>query len=247
MNIEFFFFSRYLISNKKYSIGTFINLLSSISICISVIILLLTISISNGFLLKVENNIFKFDPHIVIFSNQIGENIKSIKEKNIFKNKYIKSINFTFYSQVFLKSSSGFFNALLKVGSYSNKNNSKNKIITKNKNNNLESIVIGNILSKKMNVVVGEIIFITPLFLNNYTILFLPFKIIGLLNTGIQNYDEFLICINSENCYKLFNSKYEAKYAEIILKDISKIENASQKIKEKLGYNFIVKRKAGYS
>jgi len=103
------------------------------------------------------------------------------------------------------------------------------------------SIVIGNKIASKFNISIGSKIFIIatvglPSPSNPPNVK--PFKVIGIYESGLKEYDDVILYADMVDVQKLFSFGNNITGLELMVNDIGKIQEATNKIKRLLGYPF---------
>ena len=105
----------------------------------------------------------------------------------------------------------------------------------------ISSIVIGNKLARKLNIVIGNKVFIIatvglPSMSNPPSVK--PFKVIGIYESNLKEYDDVLMYCDLGAAQKLFGMGNNVTGIELMLNDINNIKEATVKIRHILGYPF---------
>ena len=237
--------SRNLRPKKKEGFLKIISIFSFLGIMLGVAILIIVMSVMNGFKTELTNKILGLNPHIVIQPN--GFNIE---------NKYISKIENNFKDITLSKTYSG-------EGVIINNNQAKG-IIFKGVNiqeKKIKEFLKKNIVSgdvrkfKKNNVFIGsELAFNLNLKegdrinLMSSTFVATPlgslpkqenFNIAGIFNTGFIEFDQNIIFLTIEDALSIFDKDTKDQNLEIYLKDPLKA-NLYKKQIEKLNQNFFI-------
>ena len=226
---------RYLKPKKKEGFLKVISIFSFMGIALGVAILIIVMSVMDGFRTELVNKILGFNPHIIVKPYN-----KKIIESDLVKlnelNSYITRTSFTFSGQGILinrENTSGIL-----VRSY--KNDDINKIdLIKNGiiDGNLESfsentISIGKELAISLDLIVGDEV--TIMSTSNLQTPFgnLPlqekFKISSVFSTGLAEFDQNVIFMPFQNANSLFELSELDINLEIFLKkpeEVEKIKN----------------------
>ena len=233
---------RYLKPKKKEGFLKVISAFSFSGIALGVAILIIVMSVMNGFRTELINKILGFNPHIIIkpYSKRIyKENISALDEvKN-----YIKTTSYTFNGQAILINKENTTGILVRSYIQDDLNKIdliKNGIIDGSLNLfNPNTISIGKELAISLNLIVGDEI--TLMSTSNLQTPFgnLPlqekFKISSVFSTGLAEFDQNFIFMPFENARSLFELTDMDINLEIFLKN----PNKAQFIKEKIQGKFI--------
>ena len=226
---------RYLKTRKKDGFLNIISIFSFVGISLGVAVLIIVMSVMNGFRSELVEKIIGFNAHVVVESNNIPINIEKLKNKDL------KGL-----SSKILFSNSGegvlinkdYTKGLLLRGYL--KNQFKNLEIVKNSNfigdKKLYSkyISIGKELSFNLNLNVGDKILIMSPSGVETIVGNLPKQqtyIVGsIFDSGLADFDQNVAFLNIKDLENLFELDESKRSLEIYLKDPKKIEFAKKKI-----------------
>ena len=231
---------RYLKPKKKEGFLKVISIFSFTGIALGVAVLIIVMSVMNGFRTELINKILGFNPHIIVKSYEKNINEKDLLKLNILKEN-ISRTAFTFSGQgilIFRENTTGVY-----VRSYTN--NDINKIdLIKNGiiDGSIDSFVpntisIGKELAISLDLIVGDEISIMST--SNIQTPFgnLPlqekFTISSIFSTGLAEFDQNIIFMPYENASSLFEIEDSDIDLEIFLKkpdDVEFIKNEIQEI-----------------
>ena len=231
---------RYLKPKKKEGFLKVISIFSFTGIALGVAVLIIVMSVMNGFRTELINKILGFNPHIIVKSYEKNINEKDLLKLNILKTN-ISRTAFTFSGQgilIFRENTTGVY-----VRSYTN--NDINKIdLIKNGiiDGSIDSFVpntisIGKELAISLDLIVGDEISIMST--SNIQTPFgnLPlqekFTISSIFSTGLAEFDQNIIFMPYENASSLFEIEDSDIDLEIFLKkpdDVEFIKNEIQEI-----------------
>ena len=226
---------RYLKARKKDQILNVISIFSFIGISLGVAVLIIVMSVMNGFRSELSKKIIGFNAHITINSydsfldnEKISDTeLKQIIEKFVISNNsegivihkdYIKGILFKGYKNYDFK----------------NLDIVENEFFLGNKNLERNTVSIGRELSSVLNVKIGDKITIMSPSGIQTIIGKLPkqeaYSITSIFETGIADFDQNVAFININDLESLFNLKNENRYLEIFLKNPYEIIKSKKKI-----------------
>ena len=202
-NYEYLLFRRFFFSRKNEGYISIISWFSLIGISLGVAVLIIVMSVMNGFRDELIERIVGINGHINIFSNNNIINDKEIKllKENFYSKNYI--FNSTIITQGLVisnNSSRGVYLKSLKDSELSDNNNFfTNMKIGRIFNNSSNEAIIGNNLSKKLGVTLNDDIKIaipksdSTIFGNipRYKTL----KIVGIFELGMYEYDSNFIFV----------------------------------------------------
>ena len=236
---------RNLRPKKKEGFLKIISIFSFLGIMLGVAILIIVMSVMNGFKTDLTKKILGLNQHIIIQPNgfEIDKNyILKLKEN-------FKDINLS-------RSYSG-------EGIVINNNNAKGLIfkgIDKSEKNIIEffnvyttegelknfksnSIFIGSELAFDLNVNVGDELSLMSSAFVTTPLGILPkqenFEVVGIFNTGFIEFDQNIIFLNIEDALSIFNRTIKDQNVEIYLKDPLKANAYKNKI-QKINLNYFI-------
>ena len=228
---------RYLKTRKKDGFLNIISIFSFIGISLGVAVLIIVMSVMNGFRSELISKIVGFNAHVTVKSydqiidqNKIkNESLKLISNNLVFSNSgEAIIINKDYTKGVFLRG-------------YNNTDFSKLELVNQNKflgkkelSNN--DISIGNELSFNLGVKIGDKITIMSPSGIETIIGNIPkqqtFIIKSIFNSGLNEFDQNIAFINIDTLESFFNLKNEDKDLEIYLKKPKNIESSKAVIQK---------------
>ena len=215
---------RFLRSRKDDSFLNIISIFSFIGITLGVSVLIIVMSVMNGFRTELINKIVGFNPHLVISSydeNKISENLKDNKIKKL-TNKFLYTnngeaivINKNLNKGLLLRGYSE--NDFRKLAFVNNDKFEGSKIIL------LNTISIGRELSFLLNLKIGDKISILSPSGVQTLMGSLPkqetFTIGSIYESGLLEFDQNIIFLNIDDLEKFFNLSKESRKIEFYLKN----------------------------
>ena len=228
---------RYLKPKKKEGFLKIISIFSFTGIALGVAILIIVMSVMNGFRTELINKILGFNPHIIVKPYQKKIEETDIKKLDLFKEK-IEKTALTFSGQGILINRENTVGIL--VRSYLNNDLSKIKLINKGiidgslQKFKKNTISMGKDLAISLNLVVGEQI--TLMSTSNLQTPFgnLPlqekFTISSIFSTGLAEFDQNVVFMPFENANSLFELQNEDIDLEIFLNKPDEVEIIKKKI-----------------
>ena len=226
---------RYLKTKKKDGFVNIISAFSFLGISLGVAVLIIVMSVMNGFRSELINKIIGFNAHVIIqpqFDKIDKENFKNKKLKIISENIIISNrgegvlINKDYTKGIVIRgyTKKGFKKLRL----------TNNEQFQGNKNLNIKHISIGRELSYILNVKIGDkIVIMSP---NGIDTLLgsLPkqeaYIIDSIFESGLVEFDQNVVFININDLENLFNLNKNSRYIEIYLKNPEKIDYAKSEI-----------------
>ncbi len=220
---------RYLFTRKKEGFLNVISIFSFIGISLGVAVLIIVMSVMNGFRTELINKIIGFNAHVVIKPYE-----KKI-DPNKFKNKIITDIT----SKILVSNSSegiiinndytkGILFRGYKAKSFKKLDLTKNPNFTGNKNLNLKHISIGKELSYILNAKIGDKIVVMSPFGVNSIVGSLPkqeaYIVDSIFESGFLEFDQNVVFININDLENMFNLDSSSRFVELFLKNPRKVE-----------------------
>ena len=232
---------RYLRTRKKDGFLNVISTFSFIGISLGVAVLIIVMSVMNGFRSELINKIVGFNSHIIVHS--YGKATKDIFGKDI-----------DALLDVYLETNSGEvvlikenFTKGLSIRGYKS-TEINNLPIFKNNFTNIEfnnekNIIIGKELGFDLDIKVGDKILIMSPKGEETIIGNLPkqeiFKISGFFESGLVDFDRNVAFMSIDNLENLLNLNQEQRNLEIFLKNPINIKNAKKFFERKFNNNLI--------
>ncbi len=220
---------RYLFTKKKDGFINIISTFSFLGITLGVAVLIVVMSVMNGFRTELINQINGFNPHIKIFSNNSELNLNKLN------NKKIRDI-----SENFFLSNSGeaviihnLYTKGIILRGYLKDDFNKLKVIKNdnffgNKSISYNNISIGKELSFILNVEIGDKISIISPSSVMSLVGSLPkqksFIIDSIFESEIHEFNQNIAFLNLSDLEDFFNFKKSDRYLEVFLKDPKNIE-----------------------
>jgi lipoprotein-releasing system permease protein len=237
---------RYLKPKKKEGFLKVISIFSFTGIALGVAILIIVMSVMNGFRTELINKILGFNPHIIVkpYENKIiKENLNELSE---LKNNILKTA-FTFSGQGIILNKENTVGIL--VRSYLKNDIHKIELIKKgiidgslelfNKN----TLSIGKELAISLNLVVGDQI--TLMSTSNLQTPFgnLPlqekFTISSVFSSGLAEFDQNVVFMPFENANSLFELSDTDIDLEIFLKNPDKVQLVKEKVQDIFNEHYV--------
>ena len=228
---------RYLKPKKKEGFLKVISIFSFTGIALGVAILIIVMSVMNGFRAELINKILGFNAHIIVKPYEKKIERENLKKLNVLKDN-ISRTSFTFTGQAILINKESTTGIL--VRSYLQNDISKIELIKKGiidgslKSFKKNTISIGKELAISLDLIVGDEI--TLMSTSNLQTPFgnLPlqekFRISSVFSTGLAEFDQNVVFMPFENANSLFELSDEDIDLEIFLKK----PDDAQFIKEKV-------------
>ena len=234
---------RYLKPKKKENFLNVISIFSFIGISLGVAVLIIVMSVMNGFRSELINKIVGFNAHAVIkpYENKVLLNNNILKNLKNFSNNIVISNN----SEGIVLNKD--YTKGILIRGYTNEDFkkldiSKNDFIG-NKNLYRKHISIGRELSSILNVNIGDKIVIMSPYGINTIVGSLPkqeaFIVDSIFHSGLIEYDQNVVFINILDLESLFNLNKRDRFIEIYLKKPEKISSAKEELMKLFPNDFV--------
>ena len=236
---------RNLRPKKKEGFLKIISIFSFIGIMLGVAILIIVMSVMNGFKTDLTNKILGLNPHIVIQPNsfKIEDNfINSLKKK--FNN---ISFSKTYSGEGIIIINNSAKGVILKGVSKKEKNINeffKNFLLEGNINKlDSNNVFIGSELAFNLNLTKGDSLSLMSSAFVATPLGSIPkqerFKVAGIFSTGFLEFDQNVVFLNIENTLSIFNKEEKDQNIEIYLNDPLKANKFKKEI-QKINPNYFV-------
>ena len=236
---------RNLRPKKKEGFLKIISIFSFIGIMLGVAILIIVMSVMNGFKTDLTNKILGLNPHIVIQPNsfKIEDNfINSLKKK--FNN---ISFSKTYSGEGIIIINNSAKGVILKGVSKKEKNINeffKNFLLEGNINKlDSNNVFIGSELAFNLNLTKGDSLSLMSSAFVATPLGSIPkqerFKVAGIFSTGFLEFDQNVVFLNIENALSIFNKEEKDQNIEIYLNDPLKANKFKKEI-QKINPNYFV-------
>ncbi len=237
---------RFLKARKKDGFLNVISIFSFIGISLGVAVLIIVMSVMNGFRTELINKIVGFNPHITIQTYD-DDGIDQDKLKNNELNKISKNIVFSNSGEAIILKKNSSKGILLR--GYKSEDFSELQIIKNNKfkGNNQElksdSISIGNELSFSLDIKIGDKITLMSPSGVKTIIGSMPkqktFIVHSIFNSGLVDFDNNIALINLDTLDEFFGYEIKDRNLEIYLINPKNIEDQKSIIKNIFDEEFI--------
>ena len=214
---------RFLKTRKNDGFLNIISIFSFIGISLGVAVLIIVMSVMNGFRTELISKIVGFNAHAVV--QPVNKSLKYIQDFDLVKNIVSNDgeaviLNKDVAKGVFLK---GYLET-----DFTNLQIVKNEEYFGSKKLNNNAISIGKELSFNLNVDIGDTITVMSPAGIQTLVGTLPkqenFKIVSIFDSGLSDYNENIAYINLETLESFFNKNKEDRFLEFYFKDPKNIE-----------------------
>ena len=224
---------RYLKTRKSDGFINIISIFSFIGISLGVAVLIIVMSVMNGFRTELISKIIGSNPHIIVKSYQNDINLKKIE--NLKKLKKIEKILISADGQAVIVNKNytkGIQLRGYKKNSFQNLDLVKNKTFEGNKKLNHKHISIGKELSYNLNVNIGDkIVLMSPSGIESI-VGTLPkqdtFIIDSIFESGLIEFDDNVAFININDLQGFMNLKENEKSIEIFLNNPNNVNQLKE-------------------
>ena len=234
---------RFLKARKKDGFLNIISIFSFIGISLGVAVLIIVMSVMNGFRTELIQKIIGFNAHITVesYDSRINKNDINQKLRNISKNLILSNSG----ESIIIKSniSKGILlrgyesNDFSKLEIFKNKSISNDKILQKN------SISIGKELSFSLDLKIGDDITLMSSSGIETIIGNLPkqktFTVTSIFESGMVEFDNNIAFINLNTLEEFFNLEKKNRKLEIYLENPKNIENQKIIVQENFPNSFV--------
>jgi len=247
---------RYLRTKKKEG---FINIISAFSfagISLGVAVLIIVMSVMNGFRTELINKIVGFNPHVIIKPYEKTINFKKFEQSEIKKISDEILITNSAEGLIINKNyTKGILLRAYKKNDFSKLFLVNNKEFIGNKKLNIKHISIGKELSYMINAKIGDKIVIMSPFGINTIVGSLPkqeaYIVDSIFDSGLIEFDQSVAFLNIKDIEELFNLDVDSRYFEIFLKNPKNISSEKKILKnifnEELIYTWDEQNKSLFS
>ena len=221
---------RFLRTRKNDGFLNIISIFSFIGISLGVAVLIIVMSVMNGFRTELITKIVGFNAHAVVQAE--NKPLKYIQDSDLAKNIVSNDgeaviLNKNITKGVFLK---GYLES-----DFRNLQIVQNKEFFGSQNLNENNISIGKELSFNLNVEIGDTITVMSPAGIQTLVGTLPkqknFKIVSIFDSGLSDYNENIAYINLETLESFFNKNKEDRFLEFYFKDPKNIEIHKKNLK----------------
>ena len=236
---------RNLRPQKKEGFLKIISIFSFLGIMLGVAILIIVMSVMNGFKTDLTKKILGLNPHIVIQPNSFKiDNEYLLKLRQEFQD---ISISKTFSGEGIIISNDKAKGVILK-GINQNENRiseflEKNIVSGKTEEFNKNSIFIGSELAFNLNLKEGDYTSLMSSAFVATPLGNLPkqenYRVAGIFNTGFIEFDQNIIFLNINDALSIFDKDFKDQNIEIYLNDPLKADRYKKRI-EKLNQNYFI-------
>ncbi|MFA5804964.1 MAG: ABC transporter permease [Melioribacteraceae bacterium] len=253
MSLPFFFTKKYLRSKKDSRFLSVISSITIIGISLGVAVVIIALTILDGFDKVVTEKIIRFNSHIKIVSFG-NRNLPPFSETAplIWKefNKDITKIE-PFTSKLAIIKSKKITEGITLLGVQSDNSELNNFLQSGNfdlsqSENELQKIILGKTLSEKLFVKVGDVVTIFCLRKDQIPTADNPpgieqFIVSGIYESGMSEYDDLNAFINIKVAQNIFGMGDQISGYNIKLKNLANVNVVADRLQDLLGYPYYVR------
>lgn len=248
MSFELFITKRYIKSTKITGFISFITLISIIGVMLGTSALIIALSISKGFEKELKEKVIGFTSHIQVskfdtryFEKDDWESFEKVKMVS-----NVKSVSPFASREAMIRSSHGIEGIYLK-GILPEYDFSiiKRSIVEGEYNfdesDGIPKIIIGKKLANKLGVELGDkviVLAIDPDSPNFSVPRIEQFKISGIYETGMAEYDDIFVYVHLKHAQYLFDLGNRVSGFDVMVKNVDFIDETALLIQDKLGYPY---------
>jgi lipoprotein-releasing system permease protein len=240
MGFELFLARRYLTARRKQAFISVITFVSILGVTIGVMALVIALSLITGFQEDVQDKILGATSHLMV-SDLSGQGMKDYQElsEKIKKLPEVESVSPVIYNTVLITGPAKNAGALLKGLDFAEELSASSWLRQLSagalpENNNQDQILLGKDLAASLGVSVGDVVNVlipsgrlTPVGLLPRT---KSFRVCGIFNSGLYEFDSSTALITLELAQKLFSLPSKISYLQVRIKNIFQAERVAEKI-----------------
>ena len=257
MSFEYFIGGRYLRAKQKETFISLITMLSIAGVTVGVMALIVVIAVMAGFESDLKQRILGVESHIVLMRH--GGSFSDYRKisTQIDTLDGVTAATPFIYTQIMLRSPSGVSGAVLrgidpdsagrviKILKHSGLQNLKQFQGQGNSKSLMPGIILGKELARNLGVGEGDAVYLISSQGMISPIGYLPamkrFKVAGLFESGMYEYDGSLAYINLKDAQKILHMEGAVTGIEVRVKDIYDARNIAEKIVSNLGFPYWAK------
>ena len=253
MSFEFFISRRYLKSRQKQAFISLISILSIAGVAIGVMALIVVIAVMAGFESDMKSRILGVESHVVLM--RYGDNFTDYNQviEKIGQEQMVESATPFVYSQIMLRSKTNLSGAFLR-GIDPDSAGRVIKILDRTvlarltetfaeheaePANGIPGVILGKELAHSLGVVEDDVLYLilptgmlSPI---GHMPAMKRFKVVGLFESGIYDYDGSLAYIHIKEAQKMLRMADSVSGIEIFLTDIYRARETADRIVKELG------------
>ena len=254
---ELFVSLRYLKAKRKQTFISVITFISIAGVTVGVMALIIVISVMSGFEENLRNKILGTNSHMIVLNyNGPFSDYSSVQKKVESASSEIAASTPFVFSQVMVTSEAGVSGIVLRgiepatAGKVINiekimKKGKISDLLTNDASQGPPGIIIGKELAKNLRVGIGNKINIVSPSATPGPFGYIPkiksFKVSGLFESGMYEYDSSLVYVYIKEAQNFFNLDNRVTGIELKLKDIFKAKDVGKEIEKVVGMPYFAK------
>ncbi len=248
MSFEFFITKRYIKSTRITGFISFITLIAIVGIMLGTSALIIALSISNGFEKELKEKVIGFTSHIQVLKFDVRYTEKNDWEsfEKIKMVSNVKAVSPFAGREAMIRSSYGIEGVYLKgiLTEYDFSIIKRSIVEGKydfDESDGLPKIIIGKKLANKLGVELGDKVVILAIDPDN---LFFSapkieqFKISGIYETGMAEYDDIFVYVLLQHAQYLLDLGNKVSGFDVMVENVDFIDETALLIQDKLGYPY---------
>lgn len=253
MPVSIFIAKKYISNKQSSKFLSLVSIISVLGIAIGTAVLIISLTILNGFEEIVAQKIINFNSHIKItaFGN------RNLPDSDVIESEIIKKIGNDFHSSSKFISKLGIIKSrtvsegvtILGIDTATDNTNIKEYIVDGKYELDAEEykqIILGKKLSEKINVAVNDRITIFSLRRDELPDADNPpaieqFIVTGIFESGMAEYDDLNVYISLDNAKELFETQNSISGYNIRLNNVNSIDSTANALQDLLGYPYYVR------
>lgn len=255
MSVSTFIGRRYLKAKKKQTFISLITIISIAGVAVGVAALIVVLAVMSGTIEEVKARILQVNSHIIVM--KYGQTIEQYTEitNKIEKIPGVVSVEPFIYSQVMVGAKGGLSGGVLRgidprLAAGSGLGNSvktgRLESLAKGADDGMPTVILGKDLAEKIKVKMGDTVrLVTPFGQLTSDGNRVPrarlFKLVGLFDSGMYDYDSLLAYISIEEARSFLDLGPGVTGLEVMVKDIYQADTIRQTIMADLGVKYWAK------
>jgi lipoprotein-releasing system permease protein len=247
--VSYFIAFRHLVSGHNRGFISFITWIAVVGVTLGVASLIITLSILGGFERTIKENVVSFTAHMQVFGFQGQLLPDPDRAHQIILQKFPEVTNIApFLSREgMVRSKSEIDGVLIKgVEPENDISAAKNRLVEGSydlaeQEKGLQTTIIGRRLAEKLRVRVGDDVLLYALGGASVSLSqtrIMKYRVAGIYETGMADYDGSFIYINLRNAQRLFQTGNTISGFDLLVSDLDRLESLSRQIPEELGYPY---------
>jgi lipoprotein-releasing system permease protein len=229
---------RYLKAKRKNKFIKLVTYITIAGVTLGVSALIVVIAVMNGFDNELEKKIIGINSHLILKQDPVLEDISSVSKKLKKSSEVISYSPFVLGNGTIMENDL-IINIFLKgINLHQEENTTKIKKYLKSSISKIDEdeIIVGNVLADKLNLKVGSRIrILIPQILKEER-----FKVKGIFNSGMYEYDLTIAFINLRRAQTIFQLGNSVTGIGIKIKDPYRAEEVKRELSNLIGYPYYI-------